>query len=101
MNDKEILFKYAEIKRLIGEYEEQLKELKPQVQEVILKINPDDDSKVETDFGTFSLVQKRKYTYSTETQVLEDKLKEVKETEEQTGKATYSINPYLLFKAKE
>lgn len=96
---KEILKKYAEIKDVVKRCEAQIEEMKPQIVDIISKLNPgEDEHPVEVEgIGKFSCVQKRKYSYSTETRVLEDKVKEVKKTEEQNGVATYIINPYLKF----
>lgn len=98
---KEKLQEYADLKTLIKQAETKIKELKPEVDKILIELNPADDNKVETDFGTFCRVQKRKYKYSTEVEVLSDKIKEMKETEEQTGKAEYTIEPYILFKPKD
>ncbi len=96
---KQTLQKYAELKSLIKQYGTEVENLAPLVKEAILALNPNDDNKVDTQFGTFSMVQKRKYRYSTDVEVLTDKLKEMKKTEEQTS-AEYSVEPYLLFKEK-
>lgn len=98
---KEKLQEYADLKSVIKQAENKIKELKPEIDKILVELNPEDDNKVETDFGTFSRVPKRKYKYSTEVEVLSDKVKEMKETEEQTGTAEYTIEPYILFKPKE
>ena len=98
MQDKKnILEKYANLKALEKQTAEELKFMKPEVEAIILDINPNDDSKVETEFGVFSMVPKRTYRYSEDVTTLQDKLDEMKETEEQTGKAEYVIKPYLKF----
>lgn len=99
-DEKEKLVKYATLKNLIKQYEDQLDEMKPEIIEIISRVNPDEDEHtVDVDgVGKFSCVQKRKYKYSVDVQVAEDKVKAMKLEEEQTGKAKYVVNPYLLYK---
>lgn len=96
---KQQLEKYAEIKAIIAKYEAELEELKPAIIQVVEEMNPADKT-VETDFGTFSMVSKRKYTYPAEIEAAETALKQSKKEAEAKGTAPYVENPYLLFKPK-
>lgn len=102
MNDieqkKATLKQYASLKAQIAQLEDQVDMLKPEVEVIIVEINPTDNI-VEAEWGTFSLVPKRKYTYTEDTQNAEKLLKERKKEEEATGAATYEVQPYVLFKA--
>lgn len=91
---------YATIKVEIKRLEKQAEELQPELLDILEQLNPtEEDHKVKTEFGSFSAVPKRKYSYSVDTQVLVDKVKDEKKREEQDGTATYEINPYLKFDA--
>ena len=102
MNDieeqKATLKQYASLKEQIKQLENQVEMLKPEVELIVVELNPTDKT-VETDFGSFTMVPKRKYTYSEGVQLAEKSLKETKKNEEATGVATYTDVPYLLFKS--
>jgi len=95
---KETLRRYASLKEQIKQLENQVEMLKPEVELIVVELNPTDKT-VETDFGSFTMVPKRKYTYSDGVQLAEKSLKETKKNEEATGVATYTEAPYLLFKS--
>lgn len=95
---KVILKQYASLKEQIKSLEDQLDILKPTVELIVIELNPVDKT-VETDFGSFTMIPKRKYTYSDGVQLAEKSLKETKKNEEATGVATYTEAPYLLFKS--
>lgn len=97
MDQKETLQKYANLKAQIKLLTAEMDGLKETVSGIVTELNPTDGI-VETEFGTFTMVPKRKYTYSEETVSLEEKVKELKADEEATGVATYVVNPYLLYK---
>lgn len=95
---KEILRNYASLKERISKLEDEIDLLKPQIEVIIVELNPTDNI-VEAEWGMFSLVPKRKYTYTEATKEAEKALKARKADEEATGEATYTVNPYVLFKA--
>jgi len=97
MEIKDKMQKYANLKAQIKLLETEVDEMKSIILEAVQELAPV-DGVVETDFGTFTSVPKRKYTYSEDTVSLEKKVKELKADEEATGVATYVINPYLLYK---
>lgn len=94
--NRETLKQYADLKSQVSKLEDQMEALKPEVMDIIESVNPDDKT-VETDFGSFTVVQKRKYEYSDEIVALEKDVKERKKAEEATGDAVYTIAPYLKF----
>lgn len=57
------------------------------------------DSKLPTEFGTFSLCKKPKYKYSKKVETLEAEVKQLKHNEVDSGKAKVeSISEYLTLK---
>jgi len=99
MDTQAKIAKYADIKAQIAALEAEADVLKPEIISIVDELNPT-DHEIETDFGKFSVVQKRKYTYSIETQAKETDLKSAKKEEEAKGIAPYEIQPYLKFTSK-
>lgn len=91
----ESLKEYANLKIEEKKIKDRIEELKP---EVIKSMKMEQE---ETDLGTFTITEKRTYTYSKEIQDKEELLKEQKKEEEQTGVAEYTVAPVLVFKAKK
>lgn len=97
---REKLHEYASLKLQISALEDQIDMIKPEVELIVLELNPADKA-VEIDEGRFEMVPKRKYTYTDAVKIVEDNLKEMKKTQEANGHATYVEEPYLKFlKAK-
>lgn len=97
-NKQEILKRYAEIKAEISALETLIDEMKPDIVQIVEAANPE-DHEVVTDFGTFTVVQKRKYTYTPDVIKKEEEVKQLKKEQEAKGEAEYTILPYLMFKA--
>ena len=98
MNEDKIkLEQYASLKRDIADLEEQLEMLKPVIVSIVEVANPLDKTIEADGIGTFTMVPKRKYTYSEATKTLEVNYKQAKEEEEAKGIATYIEQPYLKF----
>lgn len=80
---------YAEIKQQIKELEQQAKQLQDELFADLIEI---DGNKLETDHGTFSIMYRTSYTYSSELtekeKAVKKKLKEMKAKEELSGVAT-------------
>jgi regulator of replication initiation timing len=91
--NKEILSRYAALKRDIAQAETELDELKPQVIEMM-----GDNDAIETDFGTFSISKRRTWTYTPALTEKEKQLKVDKKLEEQLGTATYTEAPVLMYR---
>lgn len=96
--NKQNFEKYAQLKEQEKEIAEEIKELKPLLVEDMLEAKAD---KVESDYGTFSIVKRKHWTYSSDTQALDLKLKEIKKTEEADGTATYTEKENLMFTNKK
>lgn len=91
------LQEYANLKLQIANLEQKVEDMKPEIVAAVEQLNPEDHV-VETDYGVFSMVAKRKYTYPEEIVAAEASVKELKKEAEAKGTATYVENPYLLFK---
>lgn len=57
--------------------------------------------KVESDFGSFTVCEKKNWKYSGKVKSMEDKVKIAKDKEQKKGIAKVSITEYLLFKERE
>ena len=95
MDNKEKVALYEELKIQEREIKDKLDELKPDV----LALIPE-GKKIETEKGEFYIVNRKRYTYSAQTQLSEKVLKEVKKNEERTGLATSEDLPVLTYKNK-
>lgn len=96
-NEKEALKEYASLKVEIREKTARLGELKPLVEEVLVRVDALDNP-VETPYGQFTLRPRRIWVYSPE---LEQRIKQVKadkKNEEATGKATFEEIRDVYFK---
>ena len=91
--DKTKLERYAELKRIVKQAEE---EMDPMKEEILTMMG--DHEEVETDFGKFVVTHRRTYTYPEEIKQREDDLKKAKKTCEQLGTAEYVEKSILMFK---
>lgn len=93
---KDILNRYAEIKRDIKALEVMADEINPKVLEVM------EFAKVEEieigDIGKLSLGARRNYDYGPEVKKKEEELKAEKKEMEQRGTALYKEKKYVIFK---
>ena len=96
---KDKLRAYAALKAQISSLEDQLDKLKPEICQIVEEANPIDKT-IETEWGNFEMVQKRKYIYPQDILDLEAGVKEKKKEAEATGEAEFEINPYLKFNPK-
>lgn len=95
--NKEKLIKYASLKQQMTHLEDELDKLKPEVEAIVLEANPVDGIVEVDDIGTFTIVKKRKYTYSERIVSAETALKEAKKEEEARGTAPYEESRYVKF----
>lgn len=92
----------SDTNKLFAEYaaivlqEEQLAAKKEALREKIEKVLPDDG--VENDYGTFSWMSRKKWTYSPAIVEADAVLKKQKKVEELTGIATFEESKTLLIK---
>lgn len=94
---KEKLLRFASLKRQIKTLEDQADELKEDVAQIVLEMNPTDKTVEVDNVGTFVMVQKRKYLYSKDVITKEEELKQLKTEEEAKGVAEYTVSEYLKF----
>lgn len=94
MSTKDILIEYAKMKESIKELEVKIKELQPQVFEIM-----GDNEELELqDIGTFVIGKRRQWSYPQVIKQAEEDLKTAKKEAERNGDAEYVENPYILFK---
>lgn len=89
---------FAEVKAQIKFLEEQESLLKAQIIKDLHKRKVD---KLEGEFGTFTICNKKKYTYSKKLQKLEEDLKIKKYEEQEKGVAKVEVSEYIKFETNE
>lgn len=94
--NKAIFEQYAELKIAEKEIKEKIDALQP---EVMAEMGENEE--VETDMGKFIIGTRRSWNYPEAIKTAEADIKVAKKTAEQTGDATYTENPYLLFKVNK
>ena len=87
---------YAEYKIQIADLEAKIEELQP----LILAEMPDKPVEL-TDVGIFSMGNRKTWAYSQDLEQKKTIVKEQEKLEQQTGAATFTEKPYLLFKPKK
>lgn len=92
MNNFEL---YAEIQSQIKDLQDKAKAL---VRALVQEIDESGEKNQKFDFGTFSLVERKKYTYSEELASMQSELKEAKRAEEENQKP--EIVTTLSYRAK-
>lgn len=95
-NQKKTLEEYAQLKAERSALDDQLDELKPQVEE-IMKEN--DGQPIEAEYGKFTLVERTKWNFPPHVQTLEDQLFDVKEHCKATGDVEEETFSYVKFSA--
>lgn len=95
--DKNKFVEYANIKNQIKELTLKSKEIEKEVFQKMKEIEAD---KVNSDFGTFSIVKRSKYTYPEYVTELENKYKIKKKESEKNGDAKVELQESLMFRAK-
>lgn len=96
--DKSALEKYASVKVQIAELEAICESLKP---DIISDMVSEGAEKVNTSWGSFTLQQNRKWTFTSEVESVRVELKEKEAYEKASGKATYEETPILKFTSKK
>lgn len=95
--NREAFIEYAELKMEIAELEAKCDALKPELLEQIPS-----DSKIDMEYGTFTLSSRKVWRYSDETTELEEEVKAKKKQEEQLGIAeAIAGSSFIVFKAKK
>lgn len=93
---KELYKKYAMVRAERAEIEAKEALLKEQILEDMQKSG---NSKLELDFGKFTVCMKKTWTYSKKVEKMLNEVKIQKYTEEESGKAKVEVTNYLAFKA--
>lgn len=95
---KELLSKYVKLEEKFKSLEEEKKLLR---EEIVEDFKKNKLEKVESDWGSFTICEKKSWKYSDKIKSLEDKVKIAKDKEQKKGIAEMSTSEYLLFKSKE
>jgi hypothetical protein len=90
MSQKELMLEYSKLYQQKKEIENQLAELKEQIDVP--------EEKVVNDYGTFYSTSRTTWTYSGDVKALEGDLKNLKKKEEKSGKAKSEVKVSLAFK---
>lgn len=93
--NKELFREYAEVKGQIKLLSEKAKELEEKVSE---EMRSNEAEKVESDFGKFFFVTRKKWTYSENVKLAEDNVKDLKKKEESSGEAMCEEVKSLTFR---
>ena len=93
------LFKeYAITKQMIKTAEEELKQLQPEIlKELKERTKEMEDKNLKFEFGTFSITERKTWTYSEKIDVMEIGMKKLKKMEEETGVATATVTESLRY----
>ncbi len=98
---KEKFKQYAEIKNKIKALTTEAKDIE---KEVLSEMQEIEAKTVKSDFGTFSIVERKSWTYTDEVKELEMQNKvtitAIKKLEEEEGKATLKVSESLMFRGK-
>lgn len=95
MKDTTLFQEYVDLKTKINELLEKEGEMK---EAIIAQMGKDKVTKVESEYGKFTIASRKAWQYSDKVEELSEKLKMVKHKEEERGIAKIkSINPYLVW----
>lgn len=92
---KELLKQYASLEIKFKLLEEEKKLLR---EKIVEDFNKNKIDKMETDYGSFTICEKKTWIYSKKVKTLEDKVKIEKDKEQKKGIAEISLSKYLLYK---
>lgn len=93
---KENFQTYADLKNKIKELSQQAEIIEG---EILQEITEAGVEKVESGFGTFSLMKRKTWKYSEDIKTLEEGMKKNKKMEEENGTATFEEKTSLRFQA--
>ena len=94
---KEIFKEYSDIKNKIKLLTDKAKSIEVQVKNEMEEQNVD---QVKSDFGIFSFIKRKKWTYSENVAKKENEFKELKKQEESDGTATFEEIKGLMYRGK-
>lgn len=93
--DKAMLARYAELAGIVREAEKEMESIK---EHIVGLMSTGDMRKIETSQGVFTLAERPTWKYSAVVEEMQEKLKELKKTEEASGVAKAQTSHYLTFK---
>lgn len=96
--DKTLLKQYVSLDHKFKELEEQKSLLREQI---IADFRKNKIEKVDSDYGSFTICQKKNWKYSDKIVLLENKVKIAKNREQEKGIAVISLTDYLMYKTNE
>lgn len=89
--------KIAELTLVKKSIEEQIDAFRKEAEAEMVASGTD---KVESDYGSFFFSERKKWEYTDAVTEIEGKLKKLKKTEEDSGKATFELSKVLTFRLK-
>lgn len=95
--NKSLFEQYAKLKLTEQSVKEQLDELKPAILSELATV---DDQAVELEAGVFSVVKRKRWSYTDKVKTTEQVLKELKAEEEAKGIATFVEDRTVMFRGK-
>jgi len=96
--NQELLKEYAKVCTTLKDLETRKKELQPLMYE---HLNSLDLDKIQSPFGTFSLGERKSYTYTDEVAMAKEEIKAIQTEEENNGKAQIKITPFVRYQANK
>lgn len=98
---KEIINKFAELKKEEKIIAALIDELKPKVYEALFSIGLDEEHPVELPgVGSFTYGNRPKYEFSPAVKAMQQEVKDMEKEEIQTGVAIKKDSPYAVFKSE-
>lgn len=101
MENKDLLYRMAEIKTTIKKLEAEYKENEGELINAITELNPDTMKVDVGDIGRFSVSSRKVWEYSPAVSELEASVKSLKSEEEATGVAEYTEVPRVTFTTRK
>lgn len=101
MENKDLLYRMAEIKTTIKKLEAEYKENEGELINAITEVNPETMKVDVGDIGRFSVSSRKVWEYSPTVGEREAELKQLKITEEATGVAEYTEVPRITFTTRK
>ena len=92
--ENSIYEQYAQMTKQIKELQTEQKELGSQC---LKEMEDNNANQMKATFGTFSLVERKKWVYTQDVKHAEEEVKVIKKTEEENGKAKFSTSKSLRF----
>lgn len=96
--NKKVMAEFVKITSELKALEEKREALR---ESIVQEMDREKLTKVESDYGVFSIAQRVSYEYTDAIKKLKEKVKLAELKEQKTGKATERITQYLYFKATD